>query len=157
MPNLKHKIKPPAGMGDIDPVITQTSSRKTEFGNPYDKQNIFNKLYTGLSSGRNKVAEFVAGAPDNPANELHEAYMENAAENLSPFIGETLTKGLLTGIGNANESVAGLISGILGGKGLFGTQGIDYTDMDANTRGIEKGLAKNRPRRSPNAMYGSRI
>lgn len=142
MPKLK-------GMGSVDPVLTSTSSRKTDFGNPYDKQNIFSKLYSGLASGRNKVAEFVAGAPNNPAHELHERYMEGAAEELSPFLGETLTKGLLTGIGNANESAAGLISGILGGKGLFGTQGIDYGDMDANERGINKGLAKTRKSRIP--------
>lgn len=143
MPSMYRK-QIPTGIGGIDPSLTSTASRKTEFGNPTDKENLFSKLYSALASGRDNVAEFVAGKPNNRAYDLHESYMEGAAEKLSPYIGETLTKGLLTGIGNANESVAGVISGLLGGKGVFGPQGIDYGDMDANDRGIEKGLAKNR-------------
>lgn len=149
MPNLFRKTQIPTGMGGIDPSLTSTASRKTEFGNPADKENLFSKLYSALASGRNNVAEFVAGKPNNRAHELHESYMEGAAEELSPYMGETLTKGLLTGIGNINESVAGVMSGLLGGKGFVGPQGIDYGDMDANDRGIEKGLAKGRKSRIP--------
>lgn len=81
------------------------------------------------------------GAEGDPqALATHEAWMQGAAEGLGQVVQPNAARALLEGLGVANEEASGVLS-FLGGSGFYGQSGYDSADLDANTRGIERGLA----------------
>ncbi len=142
MPNMR-------SMGDVDASLTSTQSgasgRRNLMVPGKPRKNIFESLYSDkYVPMRGKVAEFLGGKPDNPAHGLHEYYMETAADEMTPFLGEPVTKGILDVVGHLNEIPSYWAQKLSGNEAFNTTQGYDFGDIQANNEGMERAFKKHR-------------
>lgn len=110
------------------------------------ERSIFDRLNSQRAAIRDTIAFALAnpgrGAEGDPgARSLHEAWMHDASVGMKKNLRPAVVRALLSGVGKANEGLSGVLA-LLGGHGFYGDQGYDQNDVDANTRGIESGLAQ---------------
>jgi len=106
--------------------------------------DLIGELRGGYTNARNYLGNnfmSTGGPPGDPrATGLHEAFSGNLAGTLYPYLGPTGTRAAVDTAGFVNELVGGG-SEFAGGRPFFSDAGFDWSDIGANYRGTETGMA----------------